>query len=748
MNRAALEILARRWRRYHAFRVVCISTAVACTAIGLLFPLNPRVAAVAGLVALAGTGLGLRRGTPRIRANIIAEHLNRLCPALEESAGLWLRDAGDLSLPERLQLERLNRFWDALPSPRPGSPGLLRLLPTWIALVLATVFAGAVIRRSLPSGPDPAPMAQRTPSPSSNRFSELAAFLEIHPPAYLGQPSRRVDGLSAEVEEGSEVVWNFVTAADVAGIELSGQGTNASFQAQPRGEGRFQIRRAVADPLVYQVSVRPHDGPNVLLPGMHLLQVRRDTPPRLTWRLPSVSRTSLVPTQNLGAVRIEVMAADDHAVAEVRLVLTVAKGSGEGLKFRDQSEVLRGDLQPGSSNAVYGRTLDLTALGMEPGDELYVHAVAVDSRRPTPNEARTETRCVALLGPTQMASEPAVMLSGVRPIPQYFRSQRQLILDTEQLLAEQSSLSESQFRARSENIGIDQKLLRLRYGQFLGEEFEPTSAGAAKEAVAMEWAATLRNPSVQDADRSAAIGRAVEGTHAHGPDPAQPVRPMTAQEMRASVAHLHDSPEAATFYDERLKASLRAVLAAMWDAEGHLRTAQPAAALPAEYRALEILKEIQQADRLSLGRVGSELPPIQVEERRLRGELDGVPASTPGTPVSPRTDRDADALRRAVSSLSTGSPATMASEAAARVDAALWRAAETQPERYLPALELWRAGAHRTTRPSASARETLLRAIASLLPAAEESPHPRRAAHPEWEHRYLDALGSPSFQQP
>lgn len=745
MNRAALEILARRWRRYHAFRVFGISTAVACTAIGLLFPLNHQVAAVAGLVALAGTGLGLRRGTPRIRANTIAEHLNRLCPSLEESAGLWLRDAGDLALPERLQLERLNRSWDSLPRPRPGSPDLRRLLPASIALVLAMVFAGAVVRRSTPLRPSLPPIAQTSPSLGSDRSLGLSAFIEIHPPSYLGQSSRRVDSLSAEVEEGSEVVWNFVAASHVAGIELSGHGTNASFSTQPRGEGRFQIRRVVADSWAYQVSVQPSDGPAILRPGMHLLQVRRDTPPRLTWRLPSLSRTSIAPTQGLGAVRIEVMASDDHAVAEVRLVLTVAKGSGEGLKFREQSEVLQGSPQPGSSNAVYGRTLDPTALGMEPGDELYVHAVAVDTRRPTPNESRTETRCVALMGPTTTASEPAVMLSGVRPIPQYFRSQRQLILDTEQLLAEQPRLSESQFRARSENIGIDQKLLRLRYGQFLGEEFEPTSAGAANEAVAMEWAATLRNPSGQDTDRSAAIGRAVEATHAHGPDPAQQVRPFTAREMMASVAHLHDSPEAATFYDERLKAALRTVLAAMWDAEGHLRTAQPAAALPAEHRALAILKEIQQADRLSLGRVGSDLPPIPVEERRLRGELDGVPASTPGTPVSPRVDRDADALRLAVSSLSTGSPVSLGSDAAARVDAALWRAAETQPERYLPALELWRAGA---SRPPAYARETLLRAITSLPPAAEESPHPRRASHPEWEDRYLDALGRPSSRQP
>ena len=301
------------------------------------------------------------------------------------------------------------------------------------------------------------------------------------------------------------------------------------------------IRRAIADHFVYQVSVQAFDGSRVLLPALHVLQVRRDTPPRLTWRLPAAPRTSITPNPVLEPLPIEVRVADDHAVAEVRLVLTLVKGSGEGLRFRDQSEILPGRALDGSSNLTYGRSLDLTALGLEPGDELYLHAVALDTRRPTPNESRSETRSVILAGPSATAGEPAVVLSGLRRIPLYFRSQRQLILDTEQLLAERSALSEAQFRARSENIGIDQKLLRLRYGQFLGEEFEPASAGAPREAVAMEWAATLRNPSGQDANRAAAIGRAIEATHAHEPDPAPTLRPVTAQEMLAPITHNHES---------------------------------------------------------------------------------------------------------------------------------------------------------------------------------------------------------------
>lgn len=747
MNRASLEALARQWRRHRALRDLGILAAAACVATGLGFPFHPLAAPAFGCAAAVAAGVALRRRSRPITACAIAEHLNRRCPVLEESAALWLREPEDLGLVERLQLRRLNESWNTLPSPPPGSPQPGRLLPILTAVVLSGAFLGAVIVTTDSPGARP-PRRSPTPrSPAPASIPMLSAALEIRPPAYLGRSSRRIDSLSAEVEEGSEVLWSFVTAPHVTGLELSGHGTNDPLVAQPLGEGRFQIRRVIVDNFVYRISIRPFDGSRVTLPAVHALRVRRDTPPRLTWRSPAVARTSLTPAPNLAPVTVEVLADDDHEVAEVRLLLTVAQGSGEGMRFREQSEILQGRPLAGSSNLAYGRSLDLAALGLEPGDELYLQAVALDTRRPTPNESRTETRCVTLTGPSATASEPAVVLSALRRIPQYFRSQRQLILDTEQLLAERATLSQAQFGARSENLGIDQKLLRLRYGQFLGEEFEPASAGAPKEAVAREWAAAVRNPAGQDADRAAAIGRAIEATHAHEPvpAPAQSIHPGTAPDMFAQVAHNHDSPEAATFFDERLKTSLRAVLAAMWEAEGLLRTAQPSAALPSEHRALEILKALQQADRLSVSRLGSEPPPLRLEERRLRGDLEAIPASTPGTSTSPRGDPEAAALRSAVASLTGAATGPLPPELAARVEDLLWRAAQAQPDRYLPALELWRS---RDPRPPASALDTIRQAVWSLLPAAEEFPRRRPPSQPGLEQRYADAMDASSSRLP
>ena len=74
-------------------------------------------------------------------------------------------------------------------------------------------------------------------------------------------------------------------------------------------------------------------------------------------------------------------------------------------------------------------------------------------------------------------SELATM--AVNRMPEYFRSQRQIIIDTEKLIAKRKKLAAKEFNSTSNEIGFDQKVLRLRYGQFMGEEFETNIGGGA-----------------------------------------------------------------------------------------------------------------------------------------------------------------------------------------------------------------------------------------------------------------------------
>ena len=126
--------------------------------------------------------------------------------------------------------------------------------------------------------------------------------------------------------------------------------------------------------------------------------------------------------------------------------------------------------------------------------------------------------------------------------------------------------------------------------------------------------------------------------HAHG-EPA----PTTTFGQEGAVleeyGHTHDHAEAATLLDPETRATLKLALDAMWQSEGHLRQGHPDLALPYAYTALKHIKQVQQATRIYLARVGPELPPID-ESRRMSGDRgvlatrrDGLAAATAPDPA-------------------------------------------------------------------------------------------------------------------
>jgi hypothetical protein len=171
--------------------------------------------------------------------------------------------------------------------------------------------------------------------------------------------------------------------------------------------------------------------------------------------------------------------------------------------------------------------------------------------------------------------------------PESLRSQRQIIIDTEQLIADMrvKKMDAATVRERSETIAADQGALRRRYGQFLGEE------------------STLFGKEDHDEDHGGGNGKAQDVLHEFG--------------------HAHDQAENATLFDEATKKVLRRALSAMWDAENALRAITPKTALAPEHKALDAIKELQQSERIYLHKTAFAPPPIK-EDKRMTGDMAGA----------------------------------------------------------------------------------------------------------------------------
>jgi len=207
---------------------------------------------------------------------------------------------------------------------------------------------------------------------------------------------------------------------------------------------------------------------------------------------------------------------------------------------------------------------------------------------------------------------------GVNPVPEYFRSQRQIIIDTEKLIREQKSISRATFEERGNNLGVDQKLLRLRYGKFLGEEFESGIGPGG------------------------GIPEGEEGHEEHflgdGHDHPEFEDQNSPEALLDPYLHKHDQEEAATFFEPAVKAKLKGALAQMWEAELRLRTHRPKEALPYEYKALRMLKEVQQSTRAYAAKTGFDPPPLKEPEKRLTGDLSKIKAPAERRTIEAETE--------------------------------------------------------------------------------------------------------------
>ncbi|HEV7489803.1 MAG TPA: DUF4175 family protein [Rhodanobacteraceae bacterium] len=524
---------------------------------------------------------------------------------LEDSADLLFRDVAQLSPLQQLQRGRLERRLEADPPADIAPEWPWRMLGlAWGLALVAIAMVVLVPQGSLhPSDSAASVAGEHTHATEIDRIR-----LDIAAPEYTRLASHTVATLETRVPEGSRVDWrlHFVPPPKAATLNFH---DGSRVELKRDGDAWIGTRTMIASAL-YRIVL---DGaPPLADDRLYRLDAIADQAPDVRVIQPEKSLTLLADGQHDWDLVFE--ASDDYAISAAGLTITLAQGDGENIKFKEQTLALLGEdidaSNPGRHQR-YRHRLDLAALGIAKGDDVIVRLAVSDNRQPKPNT--TKSASFILRWPPENASDSVGMEGLVeRTMPAYFRSQRQIIIDTETLIADQPNLVDDAVLARSDGIGVDQKILRLRYGQFLGEESETRSEA--------ESPAEKKPPAnAADAGRADALTKR-EGEHKHF---LNVEKFGDAGAVTAEYGHVHDVAEAATLIDPETKAILKSALNEMWDAELHLRQGRPAEALPFENKALGYIKQVQQSSRIYLARVGLELPAVD-ESRRLSGDRKGV----------------------------------------------------------------------------------------------------------------------------
>lgn len=446
--------------------------------------------------------------------------------------------------------------------------------------------------------------------------------ISIQYPSYTGEETQYTSVPNIKAVEGSRVNWSLEFDRSVEEVEMDLMGENIGFT---KAQESYRLTKILETSGFYSFMFKDEQG-NEHISDLYSLEIFKDEPPVI--ELKGLDNYSYFEFKDEKQIQFNASITDDFGIQDAYIIATVSKGSGESVKFREEKLSFDHTLVKGKKLNQLDKSLDLDDLKMDPGDELYFYVEAVDQKAPKANVARSET-FFAVIRDTVTDVFAVEGNLGADLMPDYFRSQRQLIIDTEKLIAEQSKVTEKEFKFRSNELGFDQKQLRLKYGQFMGDE---TEMQAAAGQVSHE-----ENDHDDDHDHEESEeGLLDEYTHKHDSENEHNLVDRqdhdhdhdhedqeVANDPLHEYVHDHGDPEASTLFEKSLKAKLRSALSIMWDAELYLRLYEPEKSLPHQYRALKIIQDIKNSARIYVHRIGFDPPPIK-EESRLSGDIDEI----------------------------------------------------------------------------------------------------------------------------
>jgi hypothetical protein len=673
----------------------------------------------------------------RLDLGLVARQLNRSKPALEESTHLLLKPKHELSRLELLQCERIKPSLLKLANHKPYS--ISKTLPL-LSLLGMLLLSGAILAGSRFLARSNQGVMLNVPltvqKDAAQPIQGIASrSINITPPAYTGLSSfKQNDAITAP--QGSELIWKLTMSHPTDSLCWVLNETQRIWLKPKDNEGRiFEHQYILSEAGFYYWEWAEGKSPYFSMEPIP------DHAPQITVRSPEAYME--VQWGDPLYINLQGTLQDDYGLRNAEIIATIAKGSGEAVTFKEHTLPLGVSFASAPKQLNFSKQIDLQDLNLEWGDELYMYLQAWDNHK---GYTRSETYIVHLED-TAITEYMDDLTLGVNPVPDYFRSQRQIIIDTETLLKEQKSIPQALFQERANDIGVDQKILRLRYGAFLGEEFETTSFGLVAGKQKPEPAQTgakSKNKKLPEGhqhddghdhsdhdysdheDHSDHNHGHDHGGHSHGAASTWDGTGPDITELLEPYYHKHDVDEAATFFEPAVKAKLKAALAQMWEAELRLRTFRPKEALPFEYKALRLLKEVQQSSRTYVRKSGFETPPIKESEKRLKGELTAIQSPVQSRQSAP--DRQYEQIQKAVRLLEQPLVIPYRHADIKVLEAAgveLGQAAIEQPGHYMAALQHLRRiiTTMEQERPLAQAEIRVVQAaFIALVPAPKKAP--------------------------
>jgi hypothetical protein len=466
----------------------------------------------------------------------------------------------------------------------------------------------------------------------------LSTNVTVTPPSYSvaeGQPTEFTSQvLDVDTLVGSKVRWQLTISEQSANVFLIFS-NGEQHQLIIQTDGTFQVELTLHKSMVYHIAIRDQASEVVeAISDVFRINLTPDNAPKIRFINPKSTITEYG-KNTVPALYAEVQISDDFALTDIHIKASIAKGSGEGIKFRDENFTFDSHTMVNAKQHYY-KKWSIEELAMEPGDELYFSIVATDNREPEHQQTRSETKIIRWLDEEQTGINADGIL--IDFMPEYFKSQRQIIIETLVLIEDKFDLDRKSFNQKSELLGVAQSALKEKYGQYLGDEVEREDNEATESDDSHHDTEHIK-PKIHIHDEQGGSANAVisanktvnpsgNSGHEHENHATKNNSQGSARmELINKYGHNHEDSDVGVMTSQDPRALMKKSLANMWQAELHLMLSEPELALPFEQQALKLLNLARKAERIYVKRLGFEPPPV-TEQRRYQGEQSDILANS------------------------------------------------------------------------------------------------------------------------
>jgi hypothetical protein len=462
-----------------------------------------------------------------------------------------------------------------------------------LSALLVLMPAGAIGRVTAPSAGDALNRPDALAAAAGNPLATIV--VRVQPPSYTGLAAQSYDDPA--------------TVAALVGSRVTIEGLGAGVQATRPGVTDSALVRGNRWRIALPVPARA-EAVRLMANGRErvlVLEPIADSVPVV--RLDAPARDTVLRVAR-GSLSLAADVRDDLGLADAAFEIIISAGGGELYTFRT-IRVGAQEYAAGTKSAQVNGAVRLDSLGLKPGDLMHLRAIARD-RNDVAGAGRgaSETRTIRIARADEYDSVSVDPAPPSEPEKDAL-SQRMILQQTQELVAERRRLSESAVTQRSRRIAVDQTKLRKKVGEVvfvrLGED-----GGGEHEHFAGDG-------------------------HQHAPEGVvNPDALLAAAERAANVDPTrnldHDGDETPVVAINR---PLLEAYNHMWRASEELELGAPDRAIPWMQRAIEALQRARAAERIYLrGR-----PPrvvVDINRVRLVGKDEARPAvRTARPPLDP-----------------------------------------------------------------------------------------------------------------